>query len=117
MKRTPLKRKTRLKVKGKSRFPKRRNDAYRKWIREMPCWVGWYCDRSAAPACLYEAECAHVIPKGRGSDDVGNCVPLCAAHHREQEGRTARFEAKYHIDLASIAERLAGRWREQQGAA
>lgn len=36
------------------------------------------------------------------------CVPLCGAHHHEghQKGWKT-FEAKYHVDLRALAERLA----------
>lgn len=60
------------------------------------CWgpVGW----------------AHVIHT-RGMGGVGsNCdevVPLCLGHHSEQEGATSAFEARYGVDLAAEAARIA----------
>lgn len=66
----------------------------RGWTR---CWTG-------------DPDPAHVV-RARG---MGGCnsskdevAYLCRGHHGEQEGRTAAFEAKYGIDLAAAAARLA----------
>lgn len=52
---------------------------------------------------------AHVTPRGHGGcnsskDDV---VWLCRGHHTEQEGRSARFEAVYGVDLEEEAAKVA----------
>lgn len=39
-------------------------------------------------------------------------APLCRLHHREQEGRTKAFEAKYGLDLEDIASRVAMEWKK-----
>ena len=61
--------------------------------------------------CWGAIDPAHVTPRGHGGcnsskDDVDW---LCHGHHVEQEGRTARFEALYGVDLkAEAARRAAG---------
>lgn len=118
----PLKRTTRLKARGKSRFPKRRNPDYLAWIRTLPCVI-WGQDLallrprdwcSPIPGQRYGVEAAHVKTRGSGGNDVGNTVPLCPWHHDEQEGATAAFNEKYKVDLAAIAARLAIQYQEEQ---
>ena len=89
----------RLPVRGRSRFPKRRNAAYRKWVATLPCIVG---------GChAFPSECTHVRSKGAGGDDIGNTVPLCHDHHMEQH-RTGivTFSDKYRINLMHRAAML-----------
>lgn len=60
--------------------------------------------------CWGPIDPAHVRTRGAGgtADDV---VYLCRGHHREQEGRTADFEARYGVDLTAEAARLAAERR------
>ncbi len=62
--------------------------------------------------CDGSIEAAHVV-HARG---IGGCnssadevVYLCTAHHREQEGRSRAFEARYGVDLKALAAEQAGR--------
>lgn len=71
--------------------------------------------RKAWPAgwvrCAGKVEAAHVTPRGMGgcNSSAEEVVYLCATHHREQEGQTAAFEAKYGVDLrAAGAEQRKG---------
>ncbi len=101
LRRSSMPRGGKLKAKGGSRFPKRRDDVYRAWIRTLPCVV-------ASPYCFGHVEAAHVgKTRGAGAWDRGFCVPLCFAHHTEQEGRTKKFNATYRVDLEAIAAELA----------
>lgn len=62
-----------------------------------PCWPG-------------EPDAAHVVrARGMGgvNSDKTQVAYLCRGHHTEQEGRSAAFEAKYGIDLAAEAAKLA----------
>ena len=102
----PLKRTTRLKVKGKSRFPKRRDLHYLAWIRERECCVPW---------CRILAEPAHLKTRGAGGDDLWNIVPLCRRHHREQEGRTRAFETQYGLDLTALAAQYTRQYHNETG--
>lgn len=59
-------------------------------------------------ACWGRVEMAHVVHtrgSGRASSDL--VVDLCHGHHREQEGRSEEFEARYNLDLAAEAARRA----------
>lgn len=89
---------------GGKRFPKRRDEAYRDWIRTLPCCLTGCVTRS-------RVECAHVRSRGAGGDDVGNCVPLCRSHHDWQHRDGIKsFQAHFHVDLAAIAADLATRY-------
>jgi len=103
----PLRR-TRLRAKGGSLFPHRRNPAYRAWIRTFPCVV---------PGCEGAAEPCHVIRKSQGGDDVGNLYPGCRRHHDEQHehGTLGPFERKYGLDLAQIAAGYGEGWAQLRG--
>lgn len=95
-----LLRRTPLRAKGKSRFPKRRNADYRRWVGTMPCIV--------AGCRNYPSDPAHVRSKGAGGDDVGNLVPLCHAHHEEQHRiGIVSFSDRYRLNLSYRAETLA----------
>ena len=107
MKRTPLKRKTRL----RARNPERRAAAFARnfgdrgaAVRAMRCLV---------PGCRHDPQAAHAIARGMGGvkGSLRHLVPLCSAHHRDAgENRTsqrARFEAAHGLDLIAEAERIA----------
>lgn len=95
-----------LRAKGGSRFPKRRNLAYQRWIRRHKCLI---CGRQPVDG-------AHVKTKGSGGDDVDNMVPLCREHHQKQEGRNKAFNQRYNIDLRAVAKEFGDRWREREAA-
>ena len=102
-----LKRKTRLtsgrgpRATGGKRFPRRRQPEFTAWIRTLPCVV-------AGRGCWGLVVAAHVVKtRGAGAWDRGFVAPLCEGHHEEQEGKTARFNAKYAVDLEQIATELA----------
>jgi len=114
MKRTaPLARKTRLKAKGGSRFPKSVNRKYRAWIRTQSCvlypvaWCGGYEGRS-------RIEPAHVKPFASSGRDAGTICPLCPKHHDEQEGKTREFEARYGVNLTDLAAQYWARYQQEQ---
>ena len=85
MKRTPLRRTTRLKAGTKrlkvrrrsKRFAARRDPVYAKWVRSGLCLIGEQCFGAGVDAC-------HVKTRGAGGDDRGNLVPLCRQHHRDR---------------------------------
>jgi co-chaperonin GroES (HSP10) len=87
VKRSPLRRK------GKSRFPKRRDPAYLAWIRLQPCCI-----------CGQDAEPHHVVSQGAGGDDVGNVLPLCRHHHQDfHNWGIWGFEARWKVDCKAMA--------------
>ena len=62
--------------------------------------------------CSGDVEAAHVVhARGRGgcNSSKDEVVWLCHGHHREQEGRSRAFEARYGVDLAALAAEQAGR--------
>ncbi len=124
MKRTPLKRKTRLKrrarlrpVNSKRRKARQERDFgdLAEYVRSLGCLV---CN--ARPV-----DPAHVKSRGAGGhawidvwdgvsepiayagETVGNLIPLCRTHHREQHDHGIRtFEERHGIDLAAEAKRI-----------
>ena len=98
VKRSPLRRR------GRSRFPKRRDLDYQCWISGQPCLV-----------CGARSVVAHVKTQGSGGYDRGNIVPLCCLHHGEQEGRTAAFEVEYGVDLLAAGARFTETSLEETG--
>src|SRR5438309_1546364 len=96
----PLQRKARLKARGKSRFPKRRDPKFLAFIRQLPCLIACrpphVCHRYEGRQAV---EPAHLTTRGAGGWDVGNTVPLCPRAHDEQEGHTAEFEQRYDVNL------------------
>lgn len=114
----PLKRSTkRIKVRRVSkRFAKRRNPKFLAWVRTLPCtvksprttcWLTW--DLLVDPAHVTKTRAA-------GADDVGCVAPLCRAHHSESHQIGIKsFEAKYGLDLRSLAQQVAQQWMESQG--
>ena len=62
-----------------------------------PCWAG-------EPA---SAHVIHARDMGGRNSSKDETAYLCRGHHGEQEGKSAAFEAKYGIDLAAEAAKLA----------
>lgn len=115
----PPKRRTPLRTRGRSRFRGRKNEAFRVWIRGLPCVVQTH---RAIPIwfCGGPVECAHVRSKGAGGADEGNCIPCCAQHHRWSRhsmhvAGNKTFEHGLTQPLAEIAQSLAARWRAETG--
>ena len=107
-----IKRKTPLRSRGRSRFPKRRDPGYLARIRGMPCTILTH----STGTCSGITEPAHVRIRGAGGDDVGNVIPLCQRHHRIQhDAGIQTFQLMYNIDMAEIARELAGRLTAVEG--
>lgn len=87
---------------GIERAPKREWPRHQRFVRSRAC---------AVPGCPNKAVCAHLrtaANSGKGLKPADwYTVPLCNAHHAEQEGRTESFGRKYGIDLWEIAATLA----------
>ena len=112
LKRSPVKRGTRVK-----RFAKRRDPQYVAWIRTLPCILRgeWYY-RGNTPIvhyCVGAMQVCHVKSRGAGGDDRGNTVAMCAAAHLSQHELGIKvFEERWHVDLkanANLLEREYGR--------
>lgn len=78
---------------------------YLAFIRSQDCAV-------KSHECLGGIVPAHLETVGMGRDRKKpslihfSAVPLCNLHHIQQEGRTARFNEKYNIDLWRYAFQL-----------
>ena len=108
LKRSWLKRNTRLERKGGSMFPKRRDKAYTDWIKTLPCLL------FALHKCWGPIDPAHVFgTRATGAYDKGETVPLCRKAHSEQEGRTFAFVIKWGVNVRRIAKELQ-RWYEEE---
>lgn len=91
----------------------RRNPKYLSFIRSMPCAVGClpigpFRQMCSGPTHAHHVRTAATSGMGLKPADLGNTVPLCAAHHSEyhQIGRRT-FEARYCVDLTAEAALLA----------
>lgn len=88
---------------SKRRFAKHRDPTYELYIESLPCLV---CGR-------WPVDPAHIKHRSTGGDDRNNLVPLCRTHHKEQEGRTPEFEARYHIELRYVAILLTAQYEAE----
>lgn len=100
----PIKRKPVARRSGKpKRFASLRSPEYCAWIRSLSCVLLWRTD-PGRDGCCGRTEAAHVKSRGAGGADVGNVVPLCVRHHREQHAIGIKsFERKYTLSLAEQA--------------
>lgn len=90
MRRSAPIRRSRPRAKGGSRFPKRRDPAYMRWMLERLA-DGNPCDCGCGIRATHRA---HLTAKGSGGFDRDNVVLLATACHAQQEKRTARFEVE-----------------------
>jgi hypothetical protein len=96
MKRTVLTRKTPLRARGRSRFPRFRDEQWCAYIRSLPCLIGHACEGPTEPD--------HVRTRAAGGVDVGGTVPLCRKHHRERHTTgIISFQLKHSVDLKKWA--------------
>lgn len=123
--RKPIRRsRVRQKAGKPKRFAKRRDPEYLAWIRTQDCHM---FGRPGSQGCYYwmgefhgggrdrmTVEPAHIKTRGAGGDDRNNVVPLCPAHHDEQEGKIAAFERKYGVDLRKLAQQYTERYDRER---
>lgn len=96
-----MKRKKRIKHRGRSRFPHRRCPDFIEWIREQKCCI----------THRYGVDPAHIKPRSTGGDDLYNVVPLCRKLHDELHHiGIDSFQRNYTIDLAGIAHIMTERF-------
>ena len=94
-----LKRKTRLKSRGGSLFPHKRQPKFMAWMLEK-CSERRPCDGCGQWHWL---ERAHLKPRGSGGADLSNLALLCNPCHRTSEKRVDAWIAKHGVDLYAIA--------------
>ncbi len=110
MKRSYIKRHTRIKVKHQRMFkgPKYEDPEYLDYIRSLPCLV---LTRGKNPTpCKWGIDPHHYPSKACGGKDRGETTPLCRKHHTEFDniGRWT-WMLKYDLDLPRIGKELAER--------
>ena len=105
LKRTRLKsRGPRTKKSGGHAFPKNVDEAYREWIRALPCLL---LGRTGHYRCHGPVQVCHVKSRGAGGPDRQNVVPMCAGAHGEQHCYGIRsFEQRYGLNLKATARQL-----------
>lgn len=83
----------RIKTRGRSRFPKHRQPAYKAWIKTLPCALlgkpkVWGSELFARTHdCREPIDPMHVKSRGAGADDLGALIPCCHSEH-ERSHRT-----------------------------
>jgi hypothetical protein len=105
----------RLKARGKRTrkskghlFPQYVDEAYREWIRGLPCILLDRClyigTVPLAHICTGDRQACHVKNRGAGGKDRGNLYPGCGAAHEHQHRLGIRsFEATWKLDLTFLA--------------
>ena len=111
------------KKRGGHRFPGGVIAELREYVRHQPCVIAglgmhfcfydWKWDSEGAR--FRGSDPAHIVPEARGEGDWERLVPLCRTAHREQEGRTPQFEAKYGVSLKRLAKATTARWLREKG--
>lgn len=76
------------------------------YVRSLPCAVKG-CRGFAEPAHVHTRRNAGAWRELPTGERVGNIVPLCSWHHREQHRIGVRsFEAAHGVDLEAVARRV-----------
>lgn len=86
MRRTPLKRKTRLRARGKMSHARRPRDFdYMGRVARLPCVVAVLVADLLGQDCDGHVEVDHAFGRRRKDADT-QTIPLCRKHHREKTG-------------------------------
>lgn len=122
MRRTPLRRKTRLRSRSKtSKHARRDRDwGYMGWVKTQPCIARLLVTSGFECAGTIEAD--HI--GGRyGDDSDRRCVPMCQRHHEDRTGRVGgkgvfsgwSLERRREWGAKAIAETQAAFWESRIG--
>ncbi len=84
LRRTPLRRKTRLRARGRTKHARRERDwVYMAFVRSRPCIARLLAQGFE---CEGPIQADHI--GGRyGEDSDRRCVPMCTKHHEDRTGR------------------------------
>jgi hypothetical protein len=93
------------KKRAKPRRGPMRDPEYRRWVRENHFCELWIRKPLGAIRwCEGKVEAAHTERNGMSSKGPdSSCAPLCHRHHREYDAGREAFEAKYGVDMKSVA--------------
>ena len=121
MRRTPLRRKTRLRPSGKTKHARRPRDfGYMGWVKTQPCAARLL--EPTGDRCEGPIEADHV--GGRyGADSDSRCVPMCRKHHEDRTGRVGgggvfagwSLERRRDWGAKAIAATQAAFWESRVG--
>lgn len=119
MKRTGwIQRRTHLRRKGRSRFPKRRNPEYKAWAyAHYDCAIRGRVSKKTGLVhrCWGDPTFAHMFDtQARGAYDVGEGVILCVLAHAHEQGRTEAFSEEWDKDVRELAREMAERYGEEE---
>lgn len=92
--RTPLRRRTRLRARGKTSYRRRPRDLDRmRWTRRQSCMVRTIPpDPNRITPCSGPVEADHMGERGLGAKAAdATCVAMCRGHHRERTDHTGCF--------------------------
>ena len=115
LRKSPLRRKTRLRSRGKGRrfvsyVP---NREFQDYVRRQGCAV-----YLGSPEASHWGPIgfAHVKSRGSGGHDEGNGLGLCAKHHAEQHTMGVKsFAKRYRVNLQAVASALWTAFESEQG--
>lgn len=98
----------RLKARRDRQFGRDDAGDFAAFVRSFGCLVGRLTNWRTG--CETPIEAAHLRSRGAHPSEpgVGNLVPLCRAHHRQQHELERLYDIE--LDLRSEAIRLAGEW-------
>lgn len=83
---SPLRRKTRLRSRGDNGYRNRSRDwAYMAWVRHQPCAVSHTGSWLSPCQGRVEADHAGKKPAGWRKAPDRTCIPLCKKHHRQRD--------------------------------
>lgn len=134
----PLRRKTRLRARGNTKYRRRERDTERMlWTKRQPCavrelrpidfinWdrikgvggrVEWGTYEATITPCSGPVEADHAGDRGLGQKaDDSTCIPLCRGHHRERTDHTGTFSPLTRDEArawrTAAIERTQAAWR------
>jgi hypothetical protein len=96
------------------------DEAYKKWLRKLPCVVCARLEISKAQFVFSHIEAAHVGARGLGQKCPDRqCVPLCIWHHTAGPHcyhRSAKtFWSHWKLDRFELIEGFNARYEEETG--
>ncbi len=86
------------------------DEAYRAWIRRLPCLAG------ADGKCCAGIEAAHYASRGTRAGDPGNLFPACTFHHRQQHQiGIVTWQQLHHLNLEVECAHLWAQYLAERG--
>lgn len=115
---TPLKRKTRLRARGKTKYRRRERDLeYMRKVKRLPCIVRVYAqqvrlealvrgvDAPSVTTCSGPVQADHMGKRGLGQKaDDKTCVGICQTHHGERTDYRGYFKNWTAVDMRSFCD-------------